>query len=277
MAPFRDSETEEVYLSQFPHWCQGAWRPNHYFLAYNVSAAKVRRMVGHASSTGLDEINAFDLAEIERMDLGQLNILRASSFCGPQGLIWGYDVAVSDQLRDRRITELQDESGRSVSVYDGESLIESAAALFGTVRQRRFPIAPGSLCPAAWKHVTAVRPGRLFATLAIGIPEERDHFACSLMEDVGTVSESVMASDSRWRQEIVGQTASSVLAIMANQGAACREVFVAMASVEVNEKEAGCALVMAPYFSLARQALPEGGIGHLRNMKTSEWLKAVSQ
>lgn len=269
-------ESESEYVSQYSQWCEGSRSASRYFLAFNVSAAKTGQRYGHPGSKMLDEINAFDLAEIERMNLGQLNLIRVSSFCGPQGIIWGYDVAVHPNLRQHRLFSLTDDFGNAVPIYSAASLMEAAAELFGTVRQKRFPIAPGSLCPAAWKSAASDQPGTVFACLALGIVKDRGHFACSLMEDAGLVPEDLRQQDQNWRGAIIESAARSVIGITKNQGTSCQEIFVAMATVDIEEGEVGCALLAAPYFSLARAAWPEGGLGRLRQVSLNRWKEEIS-
>lgn len=250
-----NQENFSGYFSDYDHLCQGARHASRYFVAFNVSAAKTRRFLGNPGSSDLDEVNAFDMAEVQRMNLGQLNLIRVSSFCGPEGLIWGYDIKAKPSLRDHALTELTDAQGGSVSVYSATPLMEAATSLFGTVQRKRFPIAPGSLCPAAWKSFRLDYPGNAYASLAIGIAADRTRHACCLMEDVGTVSEADLAAGDDWRKRILEMTSQSVLSIFSNQRARCKEIFVAMSSVSVEEGEVGCALLLAPYFSVARQAV----------------------
>jgi histidine decarboxylase len=243
------------YFSDYNHLCQGARHASRYLIAFNVSAAKTKRLLGNPGSSDLDEVNAFDLAEVQRMNLGQLNLIRVSSFCGPEGLIWGYDIKPNPGLREHGLTELTDVQGGLVPVYSATPLMDSATDLFGTIERKRFPIAPGSLCPAAWKSLRLDSPGTAYASLAFGIAADRTNNACCLMEDVGTVPETDAAAGDDWRKRILEMTSRSVLSIFANQRARCKEIFVAMSSVSVGEGEVGCALLLAPYFSVARNAV----------------------
>jgi histidine decarboxylase len=263
------------YLSRYPARCQGSNHTDRYFVAFNVSAAITDNQFSHAGSRLLDETNAFDLAEVAHMNLGQLNLVQVSSFCGPEGLIWGYDVAVPANLRDQQLFSTEDADGRPVPVYEAEPLMEAATALFGTVSAPQYPIAPGSHCPAAWKATVVDQPGTVFACLAFGIAHDRQTHACCLMEDTGHLSPALAAENPDWTDRARQAAAESVLAVMHNQGGRCREVFVSLATVPVLSGQVGCALLLAPYFRLAQQACPPAGAAALKELSLSDWTALV--
>lgn len=268
--------TAVALISPFEDRCQGARDPNSYFIGVNVAAAKTAKRFVHGGSSMLDSINAFDQAEVSRMNLGQINLIEVSSFCGPGGLIWGYDVARPEGLCDKPMFVLPQWDGASVPVYDGEPLVSAAASLFGTVEKKMFPMAPGTHCPAAYKCVSINKPGFIYAACGIGIRDPREECASMLMEDAGTLSD-----DPEDRAAIHGQiirsVAESVLTIAANQKTRCSKVFVAYVELEVGPDEVGCALTLIPYFSIARQAVPSAGVSRLRSLSLEEWRRAVSK
>jgi histidine decarboxylase len=259
------------YLSPFDRYCQGAVDSNAYLVALNVSSAVVHRRFSAESYGTLDETVAFDAAEIARMYLGQLNLVKVSSFCGPGGLIWGYDMVRSPNLKDKPLFSVTD-GGREIPVYSAAPIMDSARALFGKVDSRRFPIMPGSICRAAWKSTVAKGPSTVYASLAFGIVSDRASSACLLMEDTGEIRGE---PDDKWRRFVLEQSARSVLAVAANQRSSCREIFVAMATAEPGEGEVGCGLLVVPYFTLARDAVPAAGFEALKEMTTDEWGAAV--
>ena len=259
--------------SSFDDNCEGALDPSRYLVLVNASAAKARRHFGPNGSPGLDGINAFDLAERGAAYLGQVNLIEVTSFCGPGGLIWGFDLARAPGLCGGRQFELRSHLGEGVPVHDAAPLQAAAQALLGTAERKVFPLLPGSLCPAAHKSIVSDGPGRYYAVLAVGITEPRSSSACIFMEDVGVFPR--FAETTEWQGHIRKLTAESVLSVAANQGLRCTRIFVAYADVDVGPDEVGCAMVVAPYFRLARRAWPRGGLKRLRQMSLADWQAAV--
>ncbi|HTK04038.1 MAG TPA: histidine decarboxylase, pyruvoyl type [Candidatus Eisenbacteria bacterium] len=266
----------DPYVSPYEEYCQGARDPNRYVIAMNVSAAKTKRRFGHGGSDGLDLINAFDLAEIDSMYMGQINMIEVSSFCGPDGFVWGSDLAAPSGLFDCKLFGLRQWDGREVPVCDGTPLVNAARSLFGTVDARRFPLAPGSHCATAHKSATAVGPAVLFAACGMGIRAAESSGATILMEDAGTLSPEMAADPAAAKDAVLRAVGESILAVAENQRIACRHIFVAYASVAVGEGEVGCALSMVPYFSLARRAVPKGGIDALKTLDLASWERSVT-
>ncbi|MEY4744271.1 MAG: hypothetical protein RL272_216 [Candidatus Parcubacteria bacterium] len=266
---------DNPYMSPFDGYCQGARDPNRYVVAFNVAAAKTKRRFTHDASDGLDRINAFDRAEIAAMNMGQINMIEVSSFCGREGYVWGRDIAAPASLRQKRLFDLPQWDGTNVPVFDGAPLIAAARTLFGTVESRRFPIAPGSHCPTAHKSVIMNGPVTLFSACGIGIRDPKGDGATILMEDGGTLPPPLAARPEYARASVLRSVAESVLAVAENQGIACAEVFVAYACVTAGEGEVGCALSMVPYFSLARRALPGGNIESLKTIGLEAWASSL--
>ena len=110
------SESREIqYCGSEKEYCEGYFSTalgNSYLLGVNYAVAKVRKQFGHEGSSVLDEINAFDMAEITNANVGQINAIKVSSFCGPRGHIWGYDICKVEQslnnwnLRNRKTTTI---------------------------------------------------------------------------------------------------------------------------------------------------------------------------
>ena len=253
--------------SNYREYCEGYFAsasPN-YMLGITVKAAAVDNGLTCPGSTLLDEINAFDLAEVEGANLGQLNVITVSSFCGPRGLIWGYDVCQPAEghlkIGDAR------RGSQHAEVYDLSGLTNPFERLIGSVVEPRFPFMPGSHVPAALKSKTSREPGILYAALALGIPEDRSRQACLMMENTGHVP-----PDSDWdtdRATILDRQAHSVLAVGENQGVRYRQIFVGISSVEIQPGQTGCAMALAPYMRLAQDALLEDQ--DLSQMTIDEW------
>ncbi len=262
-------------ISEFDDLCQGSRNPNSYFVALNVTVAKARKSFSVNGASLLDGIVAFDAAEVARMNLGQLNLIEVSSFCGPDALFWGYDAARPESLESTPLFSMKQWSGDAVPVFDGAPLMDAATELFGTLERKAFPIAPGSHCPAAYKSIVLDRPGMIYAACAVGIRHPDDRSATMLMEDVGLVSQENRGDMAAWRTAMTRSLAESVLAVARNQKIRCQKIFVVVAEVEVGPDEVGCALTLLPYFTLAKNAVPADGLDGLRSMSLEEWRKSV--
>lgn len=257
--------------SRFQDYCEGYFSADspQYLLGVSVKAAVADNSLTCPGSTLLDEINAFDSAEVSGVNLGQLNVITVSSFCGPQGMIWGYDVC--RPAAGHRLLDTTSRNGQKADLYDLDDLAQPFERLIGTVEAKRFPFMPGSHVPAALKSKTMRQPGRLYAALALGIPEDRRSQACLMMENTGFIVE-----DENWevqRAEIFEQQAQSVLAIGENQQVRYHKIFIGISSVQIHEGQTGCAMAMAPYFRLAQNAFVEEQ--DLSRMTLEEWEAAA--
>lgn len=255
-------------ISPYEDLCEGYGNSgssgNSYVLGINLGIGVTKKQFSHKGSKMLDEINAFDLAEVDAAYIGQLNMSIVSSFCGPQGVIWGYDIAKHDNLFDipDRSTYPDEVTfkSRKIKVFDGNKLVEATTALLGTVDSRRFPIRAGAHVPFAAKNIKTDQEGIIYSALAIGIAKNRKKDACLLMEDVGFVEEDLL--NSAYEDAIRERLAKSIIEIGINQRVAFEYTFVAIRSKKINKDEIGCALVAAPYMSLAKGAVPKDSSGN---------------
>lgn len=257
--------------SRFQDYCEGFFTVDspQYLLGVSVKAAVVDNTLTCPGSTLLDEINAFDSAEVSGVNLGQLNVITVSSFCGPQGMIWGYDIC--QPAGGHRVLGSASRAGQQAEIYDLDDLAMPFERLIGTVEEKRFPFMPGSHVPAALKSKTTREPGILYAALALGIPEDRRRQACLMMENTG-----FCANDGDWnakRQQILARQAESVLAIGENQQVRYDKIFVGLSSAEIKPGQTGCAMAMAPYFRLAKNAFVEER--DLSKLTIEEWETAA--
>ncbi len=254
-APHAPRADEPIARSRHAAYCEGYFAttaPSH-FLGVSLTTGVCEDMFPSPGSTKLDETNAFDLAEVARANLGQLNAITVSSFCGPHGLIWGLDVCAP--AAGHRHLGATSRRAQRAEVFDLAGLTAAFAALVGTVEDKRFPFLPGSHLPAAMKSRAAAGPGVVYAGLGIGVPDDRARSACLLMEDVGFMPGE--EDPDAPRERAMECLAQSVLEVGTNQRVRYSRVFVGVASARVAPGETGCALVMAPYFLLARDAVPE--------------------
>jgi histidine decarboxylase len=212
----------------------------------------------------LDGILAFDRAESSTANLTQTNLIAVSSFCGINGLVWGYDLAKQPLRRHPLLPEEQ-----FPQAYDLTPLLEATQALLGTVREPRFPVAPGEHLVCAYKSHTALGPCRLYGAMAIGIASERDRHADLFMEDHGTLAD---ADDEAL---VLGNLLRSVAGIGENLGVRYEMVFVGLRSCWVAGGRVGCALTAAPYLHLARAAVPDHEVGALEGISLARWQASV--
>ena len=244
-------------------------KSSHYLLGINFSAASAKKTFSHDGSTNLDEINAFDRAEISGANLGQINMMKVSSFCGPKGLIWGYDACHAKRLPNKwGITSRDVGYEGELSILDIDPVADAFKRLTGSVSSPRFPFLPGSHVPCAMKSVIQPGVAVLYSALACGIPENRQKSACLLMEDFGHIP-LFMTYQAEYIREIVINIIKSVLSIGINQQVVYKEILVGLISIRVEADEIGCAMVAAPYFTLAKKAvLPASS---LNLIKINEW------
>ena len=260
-------------VSAYPDWCQGARDPNRYLLAINVAAAKIGAdSAGLPWPSQLGGTVAFDLAEVSRAHLGQINCIEVSSFCSPDAIIWGVDVVRPRQLFQTPLMTVRGAAGRPIPVFDGEPLVVAAESLFGRGADRHFPMAPGTLCPAAVKSIIRTGDdGVIYAACGIGLPPRRSRQAALLMEDTGFVPSGEIGGRAERQRLVTEATAKAVVDVGVNQGVRYRAAIVAYAEVSLARNEIGCALAIAPYFTLAQRAWPRDGLAGLRRRSLEDW------
>jgi histidine decarboxylase len=239
-----------------------------------LSTATVSASLPLPASPILGAILAFDAAERASAYIGQINMTVVSSFCGPDHLIWGYDLARPENLlTGGRPLEL---AGQRAQVYRIEPLLDATTRLFGTAGARRFPFRPGSVVPCAACHIERAGPRRLYCGLAIGIAEHRDCDACVLMEDVGEFPLDAAPSGAELVTAVLDDLARSVMRVGVQQQVAYHEIFVGMREVQVDVGDIGSALIACPYFTPAQRAIPGGSADELTAMSLAEWDAAVA-
>lgn len=247
---------------------------NTYFLGVNFAVARTKKDLSHRGSSTLDRIKVFDLAETGAANIGQINMMIVSSFCGPNGLIWGLDVCKMPKEENRWGLKIAGNDGEEVKIYNIENLVEAFKKLTGTIDEPRFPFLPGSHVPCACKQITVEEEGTIYTALGIGIPEDRQRNACLLMEDVGTIPDDVEDME-EYKKEIVKNVARSVLKIGKIQKIKYKEIFLGIKEIKVGKEEVGCALVAAPYFTLAKDAMPQNK--DLSKLTIDEWENSVKE
>lgn len=269
-------------ISPYENYCDGYGNSlstgNAYLLGLVLSVGKSVKKFSHSGSKMLDEINVFDIAETTETYIGQINMSLVSSFCGLNGLIWGYDICrTKSNLVYQKELFRANLDGISAPVYSVSPVLKATKNLFGTLEKKKFPLLPGSHVPCAGKNIKMEGPGIIYASIAIGIPEIRNEDACLLMEDVGIIPDVIVANISRYRDYINKNISNSVLQIGINQRVKYKKILVGAKLIIVKEGEIACALVAAPYFTIAKNAIINGSLNKMLEVDLETWSKKTSR
>lgn len=273
------------YISPFERYCDGYGNPGAsgkgYFIGLTFGIGKTKIEFEHEGTSILDDINSFDRAEVEDVNIGQINMITVSSFCGPIGAIWGYHVLRPKTFSPHTYFPKGFVKGKNshIPVYSASSIVDATRALFGTVEQKKFPLLPGSHVPCAGKSIKRKGPSHIYCGFALGIAKNQDEDANLMMEDLGEIPLYIKGTEreAAYRETILENLARSVIAIGENQNVRYKEIFVEMQDVVVQPGEIGCALVAAPYFTLAQGAIPKTGINSLVKMDIHDWEKSIKK
>jgi histidine decarboxylase len=269
-------------ISPYENYCDGYGNPGSsgkgYFVGLALGVDKAKLKFNHIGSDRLDGINAFDRAEVSDVNIGQINMINVSSFCGPQGLIWGYHVVQPKKLFTPHSLFPQGVityRNKSIPVYSAGSIIDASRSLFGTLDHKRYPLHPGAHIPCAGKNIKREGPANLYCSVGVGIAENSDKNANLIMEDVGEIPFHLNEEEKNtYKSSILEKLAMSILAIGKNQKVRYKEMFVEIRDINVEPGEIGCALVAAPYFTLARRAIPKKSY-NLAEISLQKWANLV--
>jgi len=247
-------EILEQAKSPYDDHCIGYPGQGPYFTGFMMGSSSVPIKFGHKGSFILDKINAFDIAEVTDTYLGQINMITVSSFCGPHGLLWGYDINYKDYAPPTEIlTEEDIKEFEGVTICNGKNLRIATKSLFGTLENKKFPLYPGSHVFTAQKFLAAHGPINLYGAFAVGIPENRSKNACLFMEDIGEMKKDSQEEKRKLLKNII----ESAREIGRNQKVSYKVIYADIITQKVNKKEIGGVLVAAPYFLLAKNAYPK--------------------
>lgn len=280
---------DRTAISPYDNFCDGYSRPGSTGNGY-VSVLKV--MTGEVEKTDdflLDGIVAYDRAEANGAYIGQINMETASSFCGIAGNVWGYDLARNDAVNsDTPLFEATQYDGSPLPVYRAWPLIEAGEKLFGTERDRRFPPAPGAHVICANKSTTNLRPAEgapdpakgeaygVWCYIAISIARDRSAAADLFIEDAGTWTKNDSDHDlTAFLEEHQRSVAWSIVACGKDQSVLYDRTFIGIHKIIMRPGHVGTALTVAPYVTLAKNAVPKGGFSQLYDINLSEWESEV--
>ncbi|MEI6191385.1 MAG: histidine decarboxylase, pyruvoyl type [bacterium] len=253
------------HIGEFDEYCVGCFDP-FYAQAFVTSVGKSKIKLTEQSSL-LDELNAYDHAELDTVYLGQINAITVTSFCGKDGLVWGYDAYPSKDLHKDFLFTVNDHLGNAIKVYSAAPLVEAAKSLFGTKDNKKFNLIHGSLTPAAQRKVVDKGPKTIYGGLALGIAKDRKTNVDLIMEDIGELSEDFEKKDiSEVKDKLLRNLAKSIMVIGENHGVEFSEIFVNFEYLPLETDEMGCVLLIAPYFKLAKNSIFEN-----RDLTLEEW------
>jgi len=263
-------------ISPYNQYCDGFKSPGgngkSYISSLILSIGKTPKTFSHKGSIILDSILAYDNAEISSAYIGQINMTIVSSFSGPNGLIWGYDLAKTSNLKKKHhlIPSFLKHKGRKVYIYDVQPLLEASLQLFGSNKKKHFPFLPGAHVPCAGRHLVINGPAHIYSAIGIGIPKNRSKSASLLMEDVGKLNTLGVEKS---KKEILKNIAESILIIGKNQEIVFKELFVGLKNKKIGKNEIGCGLVVMPYFTLARKAVVDNNPKKMMKISLRQWKK----
>ncbi len=258
-------------IGAFPSHCAGYLNPGASGLGYIVT---LKLSVGHLLIADLDfvleGIVSYDRAEKNDAYIGQINMLTASSFCGLNGAIWGYDLALADRKSKPLFVEKRHD-GVEIPIRSIEPLLDATKRLFGTQSQRRFPPLPGAMVVCVNKSITKrakEKPKTIWCAIALAIAQERSKDAHLLIEDVGSGS---------LPPNLIENIYKSILLCGEDRDVLYKEILVGYKELTIPPGGVGCALTCAPYVTLAQKAIPRHyKPADLLSLTISEWENALS-
>jgi histidine decarboxylase len=207
-------------------------------------------------------------------------MLTASSFCGINGALWGYHLAVADEIANNTLQPMYYQSqpgGPDIPVYPVYPLLDAAQRLFGTEPQRRFPPMPGAHVICANKSATQKGPTWLWSAIAIAICDDREAQANLFIEDADSYGDQYTTEDQviSFLEQAQHAVTNSIALCGQDQGVLFNKIFVGYKYIYADVNQVGCALTCAPYVVLARNAIPAEGPASILNMTISQWEQAV--
>jgi histidine decarboxylase len=184
-------------------------------------------------------------------------VITASSFCGLNGVIWGYHLAKADQLVKGNVEPikiLKRHDNHEVPLLPVEPLLNATERLFGIAEQRRFPPSPGSMVVCATKNRIIEGPTKIWCAIALAIAENREKDANLFVEDAGDTKHFGREPLDNLKENI----GEAILLCGKNQDVKYEKIFFGVKELVVPAGYVGCALACAPYITLAKNAIPKG-------------------
>ena len=260
-------------MGPFPNNCAGYMNPPTRGWGYIAALKLSIGTVPADMDDGLDGIVSYDRAECEDAYIGQINMLTASSFCGVNGAVWGYDLARHDGLAGGLIKPkmmLPRHDGVEIPIMPMDPLLDAAYRLFGSRNQRRFPPLPGSMvvCANKSRTINPTQETTVWCALAIAIADNRLTTANLFIED----SSDTETTGEAPLKNIERNIALSILRCGQDQGVKYHEIFIGLKALKITHGTVGCALACVPYVTLPEAAIPKGlEPADLTDLTLGEW------
>jgi len=285
-------------IGNAPANCMGYMNPGASGSGY---IATMKLSVDTVSMDGLDPgaggIVSYDRCEKNDAYIGQINMLTASSFCGVNGALWGYHLAMASEIKDGTLEPMFTYPGPDypsgeklpsqgpVPIYPATPLLDAAERLFGRMDSngdgetdlRRFPPLPGAHVICANKSESRTGPGFFWSIIGIAIAEDRETQSSLFIEDCGldTTSANSVEAKEALRCHLMAVAKSMVLCGQ-DQGVSFVSAFIGGKFIDVKEGEWGCALACAPYVLLAQDAVAQlAEPARLTGMTIDEWEQSL--
>ena len=263
----------------------------------NVCKLGIGKIKLDSKSDAWDEVTkgilSYDRAETNGAYLGQLNVVAASSFIGPHGALWGYEVA--DNTRNEKPMY----SVEGVPVYSIDPLLAAGEALLGTNQEStsyygqtrdtpavgaRFSVLPGEIQPCAVKSAKHRGAGVIWSAMGIGFPKKDliEKVAKLFYEDAGFFPSSMPPTEAFIREcedKLTSKMKDIAKAMILNGKDQIlpidySRIFIGFKMLPINHDEYGTAITLSPYITLARNAVPKDPRS-LARITLREWEKAV--
>lgn len=282
-----------------PTNCMGYMNPGASGSGY---VATMKLSVDSIPMDGLDpgtgSIVSYDWCEKDDAYIGEINMGTASSFCGINGALWGYDLAVAPQIKDHALEPLFTHPGPDyppseplpsqgpLPVYPVAPLLDAAERLFGRMDVdgdsvtdlRRFPPLPGAHVICANKNASQMGPGFFWSIIGIAVAEDRARQASLFIENCGV--DRASATPAQAKDALYGHIRAVAKSMVRCAGpeATYESAFIGGKFIDVKAGEWGCSLACAPYVVLAQDAVARLGEPYeLVEMTIDEWEKGVGR
>jgi len=278
-APMSLPQVVNGAVSPFGPYCMGYLNPGASGMGY-ISTMKLSTDI--VSMQGLDlgtqGIVSYDRCEKDDAYIGQINMLTASSFCGLNGALWGYDLATADEIANGTLQPLyyENQNGGQIPVYPVEPLLDAAMRLFGVDEQRRFPPMPGAHVVCANKSATFPGPTWVWSYIAIAIAADRSYESNLFIEDAGNYDSPSWAKTKLFLEINQHSVTKSIIMCGQDQDVLFSKIFVGYKFEWVPQGYVGCALTCAPYVVMAQDAIPPNmQASDIIGMTISQWEQAL--
>lgn len=274
------------------NYCMGYGNPgangNGYITTVKLSVGLVnindsdKRLIkqGISLDIGTAGIVSYDRCETNDAYIGAINMLTASSFTGMNGAVWGYDLAVADNLRNGLIYNETWKDGTTTPVYNISPLLDTTQRLFGTAASRRFTPLPGSMVICANKNSTpdpTQTPAWVWSFIALAFLDNRESGSNLFIEDCNYFPGSMSEYDVYKNLFDTMQSVTKCVVLCGeDQNVKYKEIFVGFKYIRVEQNQIGCALACAPYVTLAKGAIPSGiRPSDLMGFSIGDWEKTL--